>query len=89
MYFSVKSPVMIAGKVYTPCICYALPEALAPTINKMVKEGKAYTYNHKVAFQNGKVLVKAEETVEKKDTKKAKKGKEEEIPSPEEIAEGF
>ena len=58
MFFSVKSAVKIAGKVYVPCVCYALPEALKPTLEKMVKEGKAYIYDHKVAFQNGKVIEK-------------------------------
>jgi hypothetical protein len=98
MFFSVKSAVKIAGKVYVPCVCYALPEALKPTLDKMVKEGKAYIYDHKVAFQNGKVIEKdssevinaPDEGFEKKH-KKAKKEdiKEEEIPSPEEVAEGF
>lgn len=95
MFFSVKSPVKIAGKVYTPCVCYALPDFLKLTVEKMVKEEKAYIYDHKVAFQNGKVIEKKESqpvTVEK--PKKAKKEKaveevkeEEEIPSPEEIAD--
>jgi hypothetical protein len=60
MFFSVKYSVKIAGKVYSPCICYALPETLRPTIEKLIKEGKAYTYDHKVFFQNGKVLEKKE-----------------------------
>ena len=99
MFFSVKSAVKIAGKVYTPCVCYPVSEFLKPTIDKMVKEGKAYAYEHKVAFQNGKVLVKKEavkETVVTDKPKKVKKEKTvpqndtvEDIPSPEEIAEGF
>jgi hypothetical protein len=95
MFFSVKSSVKIAGKVYTPCVCYALPDFLKVTIEKMVVEERAYIYDHKVAFQNGKVLEKKEvETkpvaVEKKKMKKAKKEEikeEDEIPSPEEIAD--
>lgn len=91
MFFSVKSAVKIAGKVYTPCVCYALPDMLEPTISKMVAEGKAYIYDHKVAFQNGKVIEKKVEAkpTETKKSKKAKKEeiKEEEIPSPEEIAD--
>lgn len=102
MFFSVKYSVKIAGKVYSPCICYALPEALRPTIEKLVKEGKAYAYDHKVFFQNGKVLEKKESkpvTVEKKKAKKekttpVKDAKElaeeaEIIPSPEEIADNL
>lgn len=76
MYFSVKSSVKIAGKVYTPCICYPLSEFLTPTINKMVEEGKAVIYKDKVFFQNGRVLVKKPKeilTTEKKPSKKSKK----------------
>lgn len=118
MYFSVKTATKIAKKVYFPCVCYALPEVLVPTIDKMVADGKAYKFENKVFFQNGKVIEKkAENTCEEcsnnlgkgacmgnskngmvdttgelkcfeKKGKKAKK--EEEIPSPEEIAdEGF
>lgn len=92
MFFSVKSAVKIAGKVYIPCVCYPLSDFLRATIEKMVTEERAYIYDHKVAFQNGKVLekkVEAKPVVEEKKSKKAKKEeiKEEEIPSPEEIAD--
>jgi hypothetical protein len=92
MFFSVKSAVKIAEKVYIPCVCYALPDFLKATIEKMVKEEKAYIYDHRVAFQNGKVLEKKAETkpAETKKSKKVKKEeikKEEDIPSPEEIAD--
>lgn len=104
MFFSVKSAVKIAGKVYTPCVCYVLPDFLKATIEKMVKEERAYIYDHKVAFQNGKVLEKkAVEVkpvaVEKKKTKKEKvvpvkdveelAREAELIPSPEEIADNI
>lgn len=96
MFFSVKSPVKIAGKVYTPCVCYALTDYLKATIEKMAKEERAYIYDHKVAFQNGKVIQKKEEAQpvvkEKKKAKKEKaveEVKEEEIPSPEEIADNI
>lgn len=101
MFFSVKSAVKIAGKVYIPCVCYSLSDFLRATIEKMVAEEKAYIYDYKVAFQNGKVLekkVEAKPVVEEK--KKVKKGKTipvkdvkelaeeaEIIPSPEEIAD--
>lgn len=93
MFFSVKTPTKIAGKVYTPCVCYPLPDTLKPTIEKMENEEKAYIYNCKVAFQNGKVLEKKEVEAKPVDTKKSKKTKkedvkeEEDIPSPEEIAD--
>lgn len=98
MFFSVKSPVKIAGKVYTPCVCYALTDYLKATIEKMAKEERAYIYDHKVAFQNGKVIQKKEEAkpvaVEKKKAKKEKVVEEvkeeiETLPSPEEIADNI
>jgi hypothetical protein len=101
MFFSVKATTKIAGKVYTPCVCYALPDVLRATIDKMVAEDRAYIYDHKVFFQNGKVIEKKEEAkpvvAEKKKAKKDKtvtvrnvKELAEEaeiIPSPEEIAD--
>ena len=78
MYFSVKTPTKIMGKVYTPCVCYPVPEILLPTVEKMVKDEKAYMYPEMVYFQNGKVLVKnvakEEKPVEK--PRKEKKTKE-------------
>lgn len=93
MFFSVKSAVKIAGKVYTPCVCYVLSETLKATIEKMVVEERAYIYDHKVAFQNGKVIEKKVVEAKPVDTKKSRKAKKEEIkeeaeiPSPEEIAD--
>lgn len=88
MFFSVKSAVKLAGKVYVPCICYPLPDVLAPTVEKMVKEERAYIYDHKVAFQNGKVLVKKVEEAEVKvkvEKKPSNKSKKEEKLEPEEF----
>lgn len=78
MFFSVNTSMKIMGKVYSPCICYKLTKELSATIEKLESEGKAKLYAEKVAFQNGKVLVKATPVVEKK-TKKAKKEAEETI----------
>ena len=58
MFFSVKTSIKIAGKVYSPCICYEAKEALIPTIEKLVAENKAYSFKERVYFQNGKVLEK-------------------------------
>ncbi len=101
MFFSVKTSIKIADKVYSPCICYEAKEALIPTIEKLVADGKAYSFKERVYFQNGKVLVKKAEPkqavpcVEHKFSEK--KGKKEkkvpqadtviDIPSPEEIAD--
>ena len=93
MFFSVKSSIKIAGKVYSPCICYEAKEVLAPTIEKLAKDGKARIHEERVYFQNGKILEKKVVVEEK--PKKTKKEKavpavdtvEEDIPSPEEIAD--
>ena len=71
MFFSVKNPIKIGGKLYKPCICYELTAHLELTIEKLAKEGKVSIYENKVFFCNGK-LVKAEE---KKTEKKSKKNK--------------
>lgn len=75
MYFSVKTATKIAGKVYTPCVCYPLPDILAPTVDKMVAEGKAYKFDNKVFFQNGKVIEKKSAVKGSLTTEKSKKEK--------------
>ena len=94
MFFSVKSTIKIMGKVYTPCVCYPATDLLMPTIEKLVKEERAYLFKEKVYFQNGKVIEKKSEVKENLTTDKPKKEKkakalpvEEETPSPEEIAD--
>ena len=102
MFFSVKSPVKIMGKTYTPCVCYALPDILIPTVDKMVAEDRAYKFENKVYFQNGKVLEKKEVVKENLTAEKPKKQKKEktvevkdtedlikeaDIASPEEVAD--
>lgn len=98
MFFSVNETIKIAGKVYSPCICYEAKEVLIPTIEKLSKEGKAVIHSNKVFFQNGKILKKDCSTCNEEckcSDKKQKKAKKEEVvpleevPSPEEIAEGF
>ena len=90
MYFSVKTSTKILGKVYIPCVCYSAPDFLVPTIEKMVKEGNAYVYDRKVAFQNGKVIAKKEVKPELKKEEKKKASKKEktvEVANTEELAE--
>ena len=99
MFFSVRNTIKIAGKIYKPCICYEVTNILELTVNKLVAEGKADIHERYVYFCNGKVVEAKEEKTEKaeksKKIKKDKKAetssetKEEDIPSPEEIAEGF
>lgn len=73
MFFSVKSPMKIAGKIYHPCICYPLPEELELTINKLVGEGKAYKFKEPVTFVNGVVFVKQPKEVKKEEKVISKK----------------
>lgn len=78
MFFSVKTPLKIAGKTYIPCVCYPLPRFLELTVNQLVSEGKAVIYNEFVYFQNGKVIktekmIKEEQKEAKKSEKKSKK----------------
>lgn len=78
LYFSVKRAFKINGKVYSPCICYSLPDNLLPTIQKLEKEEQAVIYAKKVAFQNGAVIAVGSAVIEtpakeKKTKKKAEK----------------
>ena len=72
MYFSVRKYIKIAGKTYTPCVCYDLPNELVATVEKLQSEGKATIYTEPVGFMNGKIL--------KKEVKAEEPKKEEEIP---------
>lgn len=71
MFFSVRVPMKIGAKTYTPCVCYALTKELEATVNKLSTEGKVYIFTEKVGFMNGKTLSK-----KKKTSKKASKKKE-------------
>lgn len=76
MFFSVKQPTAIAGKVYVPCVCYPVPKFLEYTVNELEKEGKVTIYNKMVFFQNGKLIEKAEpKPVAEVKSKKEKKAK--------------
>lgn len=87
MFFSVKTALKIGGKVYIPCICYALPDVLVPTVDKLVSEDKARKYDKPVFFQNGKVLEKKAVVKESLTTKKGKKVKKETVAEAETVAE--
>lgn len=79
LYFSLRRAFKINGKVYSPCICYSLPDNLLPTIQKLEKEGQAVIYATKVAFQNGAIITARSSDVteapakEKKTKKKVEK----------------
>lgn len=90
MFFSVKTPMKIAGKTYIPCVCYPVPRFLELTVNNLVKEGKAVVYDEFVYFQNGKVI-KTEKMLkaEQKEIKKANKKKTAKITEDVNEAEGF
>ena len=83
MYFSVRKYIKIAGKTYTPCVCYDLPNELVATVEKLQSEGKATIYTEPVGFMNGKILKKEVKKVVK-ETKKVKKEVKVEEPKKEE-----
>lgn len=94
MFFSVKAPIKIGGKKFIPCVCYEITPYLQLTVEQLVKEGKVTLYDERVFFCNGKIIEKKEtvkEVTEIEKPKKEKKAKkeviEEDIPSPEEIAD--
>ena len=99
MFFSVKVPMKIGGKVFHTCICYDLTEALKATVEKLVSEDKAEIYQEQKFFCNGKLVekkpvVKENLTTDKKEKKNKKAQKEEtetvkleESPLAEEITE--
>lgn len=57
MFFSVKEPLKFFGKVYRPCICYAVTKELELTVNKLVTEGKATIYEEKVFSRTEKYFL--------------------------------
>lgn len=80
MFFSVKKPMRLAGKVYIPSICYSCPKFLEMTVEKLEVDGVVKTYEQRVYFQNGKELPtmkerKRQEREEKKIIKKEQKTK--------------
>lgn len=76
MFFSVKMPLKIGDKTYTPCVCYSVTKELEATISKLNASGKVYTYTEKVGFMNGKALFKKKKSI-KKCTKKKTEATEE------------
>ena len=102
MFFSVKSPIKIGGKVFQPCICYEVTPYLEATVNKLKDEGRAEIHEDRVFFCNGKVVEKkpavkeaviAEKPRKEKKTKEipakefVKEAEDVVLPSPEEIAD--
>lgn len=77
MFFSVKKPLRILGKVYIPCICYPVTKVLEATVEKMVADGIAVSYEKEVGFMNGKVLEKKSKKKTTKAEKKVEEKKEE------------
>ena len=73
MFFSVKKPMKIAGKIYIPCICYPVSRFMELTVDKLVADGKATKYDEMVFFQNGKVIPTEKELKAKEKAEKAEK----------------
>lgn len=55
-FFSVMKPISISGKVFVPCISYALLPNLVATVTALVAKGQARVYESNVAFESGKVV---------------------------------
>lgn len=94
MFFSVNVPIKIGGKVFRPCICYEMTPYFELTVKKLAEEGKVTLYTKRVHFCNGKIVedkpVAKEAPATEKKSKRAKREvieEEEEIPSPQEIAD--
>lgn len=77
MFFSVKAPIKIAGKVFQPCICYEVTKVIELNVEKLVAEGKAVKYEERVFFQNGKVIEAVKPAPKAKKTPKKEEVKEE------------
>lgn len=58
MFFSVRYPVKIGGKLHIPCVCYELTRNLEKTVDKLVSEDVAIVHTKMVYFQNGKPVEK-------------------------------
>lgn len=71
MFFSVKTPMKIDGKVYKTCICYTASSNMESTLKSLAQKGKVTLYDELVFFQNGK-LIKTK-TMLKEEAKEAKK----------------
>lgn len=53
MFFSVKKPLEINGRRYTPCVCYEIDDSLRSKLVYLAGNGLASLYNERVYFQNG------------------------------------
>lgn len=70
MFFRVKQPIKIGGKVFQTCVCYSLSPVIKETVEGLVKEGKAEIFDEEVFFANGKIVSKNDvEKERKKDDK--------------------
>lgn len=89
MFFTVKTPIRIGGKLFKTCVCYEVTPYLELTVQKLAKEGKVDLHEKFVYFCNGKPVeqkAKTFETVEKP-AKKAKTKKVEPEKFKEEVEE--
>lgn len=74
MYFTVKTPIRIGGKLFKTCVCYEVTPYLELTVQKLAKEGKVDLHEKFVYFCNGKPVEQKAKTFEavEKPAKKAK-----------------
>ena len=89
MFFTVKTPIRIGGKLFKTCVCYEVTPYLELTVQKLAKEGKVDLHEKFVFFCNGKPVAEkaktfeaVEKPVKKAKPKKAEPKEEVEEPSP-------
>lgn len=89
MFFTVKTPIRIGGKLFKTCICYEVTPYLELTVQKLAKEGKVDIHEKFVYFCNGKPVEQKAKTFETvaKPAKKAKAKKVEPEKFKEEVEE--
>lgn len=82
MFFTVKQPMKLNGKICKPCICYEASKEMEKPLKELADKGKVNLFEKRVFFQNGKLLpslkeredkIKAEKKAKKESEKKAKK----------------
>lgn len=64
MFFTVKTPIRIGGRLFRTCICYEVTPYLELTVQKLAKEGKVDIHEKFVYFCNGKPVEQKAKTFE-------------------------
>lgn len=86
MFFTVKTPIRIGGKLFRTCVCYEVTPYLELTVKKLADEGKVELHEKFVFFCNGKPVEEKAKKFEVAE-KPAKKNKAKKVESKEVIEE--